>query len=151
MKEIVLLMGLIGLCLCSRGTAQAEVSDLGEFCFFMQNDIQFISESGTLQVGILSYGAGHFVVHGESAGKAIHNGPFHGTAMIEGNNILMSLVSSESNLKTFAATGSFSSLHISLDIYKLSGRFVNMTINYDGQVVRSPAVHGGSIVATQCQ
>lgn len=69
--------------------AQGDVSYIGEYCFdlvsvFPDRPIK------NLQIGILSFGAGHFPLHG----KAVVQGailPVHGTAVLDGDSVSMTL------------------------------------------------------------
>ena len=63
MKKIcgLLLMTLHLFCAFS---VDASLSELGDICLYLAPDSQFEGTSAILRVGVLSYGSGHFALHG---------------------------------------------------------------------------------------
>ena len=134
-----ILMSLVGLT-----SAEAVVSELGDICLSLAPDVQIEQSGGVIQVGVLSYGSGHFVLHGQiiGAGIGVPNGPAHGTAMFDGTKIVMSLTNTNTqdinNSSNYSV--SFSALHIVLSGPTYSGRYV----------LWGPELGGGTVTVVPC-
>ena len=95
--------------------AQAEIEYLGEFCLQTQIPGSIAAPPGIfLRVGVVSYGNGHFVLHGT---RGSDDTPAYGTAMISGDKIIASISTSvaDSNLSYF------SMMHLVIDGTTFSG------------------------------
>jgi hypothetical protein len=88
-------------------SAKAEVQDLGDVCFYL--------DDGTLKppidsrVGVLRYGADHFVIDGMISATE----PAHGTAVINGDKISITLNTSYVSADSSASL--FSVIHMTVD------------------------------------
>jgi len=93
-KKILLMLALfLGLSFCNSTYAHAEVSYLGEFCVY-QNDNTFKPPLLVTEFGALYYGDNHFVLNGVVPGVPGLNEPVQGTGVITGNTFVATLVSS---------------------------------------------------------
>ncbi len=118
MKKVCFLV-LLGFCLCSVTNAQAEVQFLEKVCL---NLVSASTASETLQLEILSYGTDTFPIYGKisSGGGALV--PLHGTAVVNGNIVTMTLNASSLTWGPLTATYS-----LSIDLQLLSGTFRALT------------------------
>lgn len=123
MKKICLLVSLICLFICSVTTAQAEVQYLGELCITLGGAAA--DGHRTIQLGILSYGTDTFPVYGKIrrlVNEQVISIPFHGTAILDGTTVTMSLNASNTGVGLFAGTYS-----ISFDLQTLVGTYNSIT------------------------
>lgn len=88
--------------------SQAETTYLGEFCF-VDSIILGPPPSVFMKIGILSYGAGHFVLNGSMLGN--NEEPVSGAGIISGINFKASLVSSSVD----STASAFSAINVSLN------------------------------------
>ena len=146
MKRLVLVLVILlfGIFLWAALPARAEVKERGEICFDMFPEIVFEGVGGQLQVGVLSFGAGHLVLDGKII-PLISFAPIgrvYGTATLDGDNITVSLtvtpsVSSQSDTVSF--------LHIVLNATTKSGTWTAVP------VATSSQKFGGTISIGSCQ
>lgn len=94
MARIVAWGALLGALLLGTGTAEAQVTYLGEFCWDVRS-AQAGAAPLRLQLGVLSVGSGHFTVNGRLAGEGGGRvEAIHGNAELAGASVLLTLVSS---------------------------------------------------------
>lgn len=113
-------------------SADAEVKDLGEVCFDMLPGIIFEGVGGQLQVGVLSFGAGHFVLDGKIVPMLIlePHGRVHGTAFVDGDKITINLTSSNVTAFVDPRAGDVSFFHIELDAATLTGKYSVLMLRF---------------------
>ncbi len=125
-------------------SARAEVKELGDVCFSLDNGTLAPPLGG--RVGVLRYGAGHIVLDGQ-----IGNAPLHGTAVIDGNNFVVTL--NTSYVSTDKSVSSFSVIHMVVDAGTLQGTYTTMFT----QTSPPPATSGvaccrgtGTVIFVRC-
>lgn len=75
--------------------SHAEVNYIGEFCFTMVSDDPTVALK-TVQLGVLSYGEGHFPLYGKATIEGFDGViPIHGTGVINGDAISITLNASD--------------------------------------------------------
>ena len=126
MKKICLVL-LVALCFCAPVSGEAAVSELGDVCLSLNPDAGYEGMWATIQVGVLAYGPNHFVLNGIMTGalSADVSGPAHGTATLDGENIVISLTNTsirDINLPNYEVYAS--ELHIVLNGPDFSGRYI---------------------------
>ena len=98
--------------------SRAEVSYIGEVCInltSLYNEAPYYVPDKTVQLGILSYGAGYFSLNGKITDANSRIMPAGGTAIINGGNAVLTLT---------AALGIYSEIYsITVDLKTLSGMF----------------------------
>jgi len=152
-KRFVIAMLFLGIFLGLAFTAGAEVKDLGEVCFDMFPNVQFEGTGGQLQVGVLSFGAGHFILEGKIVPNLIFepSGRVHGNAFMDGNNITMSLTSSNVSSLVSPLSGRVFFFHIVLDATTLSGKWLLFDFLFSESTTRvlTPVIGNGTISIAQ--
>lgn len=96
-RRIVLIIIVVGSCLLYPVfgvAANSDVEYLGEVCIWL--------DGSTIQLGVLSFGAGHFPVHGRIISQGMNSViPLQGTAEVDDHSINITLSSSTNlNLST---------------------------------------------------
>ena len=147
MKKLFLL-ALLVISFCSVATAHAAVEYLGEVCLQLTNIVT--GGPQTLRLGILSYGTDTFPIHGKilipiSGGFVFE--PIHGTAVISGNTLQISLNASMMDYGPLSATYS-----ISLNLGTLAGNFSLTTVEASGFMLPTPSLtsSGGTVTVQTC-
>lgn len=79
---LVLFLATLLTLFCDGVGAQGEPVYLGEFCFDMTPADANVTTTSTLQLGVLSFGDGHFSVHGRITTPGIIPFPVYGTAIV---------------------------------------------------------------------
>jgi hypothetical protein len=118
--------------------AQAEVKELGDVCFSLDNGTLAPPLGGRL--GVLLYGAGHIVLDGQ-----LGNAPLHGTAVIDGNNFVVTL--NTSYVSNDKSVSSFSVIHMVVDAGTLQGTYTTMFT----QTSPPPATSGVAFCSLTCR
>ena len=99
-----------------------QVSYGGEVCFQLVSAAGLGAPPKFLQMGALSFGQNHFPLHGRAVIQSqsdLATMPVHGTALVDGNNVIVSLnvVGGQSSLASSAA------FRLALDAASLSGTY----------------------------
>jgi hypothetical protein len=133
--------------------AQGEVTYLGEICFSL-HEINTTSVQG--EVGILSFGPGHFALYGSFGSFALGGItiPVQGTAIITGTTVTITLNGSNADTTSLVVpTGIVDNLYMTLDIASppFGGRFVEM-VTFIPTPPGGPAsvARNGDVVLRQC-
>jgi hypothetical protein len=101
--------------------ARAEVKDLGDICFTLSDGTFRPPQPAQVErIGVLQYGAGHIALHGK-----VGSDPVHGTAIINGNDFIVTL--NTSFVSTNLAISSFSVIHLVVNSVTLQGTYRRMT------------------------
>lgn len=136
-------------------TAGAEVKDLGEVCFNMSPEIVFEGVEEQLQVGVLSFGSGHFMLDGKIVRlmTLASLGRVHGSAFIDGNSITMNFTLSDVTSMISPRSGTVSFFHIILDAATLSGSWVSLEFPFVSPTTSPvvPRIGAGVISIAQCK
>lgn len=154
-KRFVIVLVFLAMSLGGALSTEAEVKDLGEICFIMFPDIIFEGSGGQLQVGVMSFGANHFVLDGR-VGPIYVLGPrghVSGSASLDGDTITMTLTGSDMISQVSPRSGTFSSLHIVLDAATGSGSWTALSFGFkyiNTSLVVTPQVGGGTIHVAPC-
>ena len=118
MKQVCIISLIVGLLYGSHiNRAQAEVTYLGELCSSWDDGT--LRPPAPAQMGVLSYGEGHYALHGNRGGL-----PIHGTAIIVSDKVIVSLVTSY--VSSDSLISSFSVIHVEVDMATLRGSYVEM-------------------------
>jgi len=123
-KLTYLLLPLMIMCICVNMANAQEVKYIGEFCFTLTStSFQGVPDE-TIQVGVLSYGAGHLSLDGNLSSR-----PAHGSAVLFGDSVLATLATSgpQSQRSTFSKTydlqgglATLSGTYTSIEFYQLN-------------------------------
>jgi hypothetical protein len=135
MKKGCLVAVLVCLCLAFATTAQAEVQHIGKMCLTLAGP----SASEPMQVDILYYGTDIFPLHGKLSGNSLV--PVHGTAVIDGTKLNMTLTASnvDAGMALYSATYS-----ITVNLTTLTGTF--FTLRTGAPAASFPAPNAPSYV-----
>jgi len=116
------------ICICVNMADAQEVKYIGEFCFTLTStSFQGVPDE-TIQVGVLSYGAGHLSLDGNLSSDSQPR-PAHGSAVLFGDSVLAILATSgpQSQRSTFSKTydlqgglATLSGTYTSIEFYKLN-------------------------------
>jgi len=148
MKKLCLIV--LGFCFCFVTTAQAEVQYLGDICLKLTN--LATGEPQILRLGILSYGTDTFPIHGKKlipVSGGFVSEPLHGTAVVDGNKIQVSLNASIMDYGPLAATYS-----ITFNLGTLTGNYG--VISFDASSISpnpnplTPVTSGGTVTLQAC-
>ncbi len=110
------------MCICINSAAAQEVEYIGEFCFTLTStSFQGVPDE-TLQVGGLSYGAGHLSLDGNVSSDSQPR-PAHGSGVLFGDSVLVTLTTSGplSQRSTFSKT-----YYLQGDLTTLSGTYTSI-------------------------
>jgi hypothetical protein len=149
MKKLCLL-ALLVFTFFSVTTAQAAVEYLGEVCL----ELRSIGTNGilqTLRLGILSYGTDTFPIHGKRVipiSGGFVSEPIHGTGVLSGNSLQMSLNASIMDYGPLSATYS-----ISLNMGTFTGNFGLITVEASAFMLPTPVLKstGGTVTVQACR
>lgn len=150
-QRCLLLLFVVSLLLsCGLAKAQAEVNYLGEICFSMiSNDLTKARKA--VQLGVLSFGTGHFPLHGKATVEGFTGIiPVHGTAEIDSSNGIIVMTLTSSDRLTDSTT-----IYIEINANTLSG--IYKEIDHLEQVIGAPisnpiitSTDSGSITLHAC-
>jgi hypothetical protein len=134
----------ISLFICfGLSTAQADVKDLGDVCFTLDDGTLTPAPPVPGRVGLLLYGVGHIALDGKVGGD-----PVHGTAVIDGNNFVVTL--NTSNVSTDFSTSSFSVFHMLVNVGTLQGTYRHLFTQTSPPPPISGVYVGGTVRFVPC-
>jgi len=137
--SVLLIIFLGAFCEFTLPKAHADVKDLGDLCLTL-DDGGPRPPTG-LRLGVLVYGENHIVLTGDGIQ------PEHGTAVLNGNNIIVTLnssyVSADSSISLFSVT------HLIINSSTLQGTFTIMT--FDPTTSGQGTVTKGTVRISSCQ